>query len=100
MAGAASFMRRRSFELTIASVEASAFAYERFGDIPLPGSRAAWIAGAAAEPLRGDQPGSARVRPALLAATRTAESAMELSLKEWAGERPSPWPYQGMVSPS
>jgi hypothetical protein len=34
-------MRRRSFELTIASVEASAFAYERFGDIPLPGSRAA-----------------------------------------------------------
>ena len=79
---------------------------DAYGDIPLPGSRAAWIAGAAAETLRGAQPclcnlsGSARVRPALLAATRTAESAMELSLKEWAGERPSPWPYQGMVSPS
>ena len=80
---------------------------DAYGDIPLPGSgRAAWIAGAAAETLRGAQPclcnlsGSARVRPAPLPATRAAESAMELSLKEWPGERPSPQPYQGMVSPS
>jgi hypothetical protein len=28
--------------------------------------------------------------PALESATRAAESAMELSLKEWPGERPSP----------
>ena len=36
----------------------------------------------------------------LVAATRAAESAMELSLKKWPRERPSPSPYQGMVSPS